>query len=73
MHKNTSSCDRRSGQAIIYSVFLCFNYAVLMDKKIRVAIYEDNAGLREILAAIIRESEDFELAGTAHLRMLLIM
>lgn len=34
-----------------------------MDQKIRVAIYEDNAGLREILAAIIRESEDFELAG----------
>lgn len=34
-----------------------------MDPKIRVAIYEDNAGLREILAAIIRESEDFELAG----------
>lgn len=34
-----------------------------MDKKIRVAIYEDNAGLREILAAIIRESDDFELAG----------
>ena len=34
-----------------------------MDSKIRVAIYEDNAGLREILAAIIRESDDFELAG----------
>lgn len=31
--------------------------------KIRVAVYEDNAGLREILAAIIRESADFELAG----------
>jgi DNA-binding NarL/FixJ family response regulator len=34
-----------------------------MVQKIRVAIYEDNAGLREILSAIIRESEDFELAG----------
>jgi DNA-binding NarL/FixJ family response regulator len=32
-------------------------------KQIRVAIYEDNKALREILAAIIRESEDFELAG----------
>ncbi|MBK8625302.1 MAG: response regulator transcription factor [Saprospiraceae bacterium] len=31
--------------------------------KIKVAIYEDNAGLREILASIIRESEEFELAG----------
>nr|HMU03466.1 response regulator transcription factor [Saprospiraceae bacterium] len=30
---------------------------------IRVAIYEDNGGLREILASIIRESEEFELAG----------
>jgi len=34
-----------------------------MGNKIRVAIYEDNAGLREILASIIRESEEFELAG----------
>ena len=30
---------------------------------IRVAIYEDNAGLREVLASIIRESSEFELAG----------
>lgn len=35
----------------------------MMGNKIRVAIYEDNAGLREILASIIRESEEFELAG----------
>jgi len=34
-----------------------------MSNLIKVAIYEDNAGLREILASIIRESEDFELAG----------
>jgi DNA-binding NarL/FixJ family response regulator len=34
-----------------------------MGNKIRVAIYEDNGGLREILASIIRESEEFELAG----------
>jgi DNA-binding NarL/FixJ family response regulator len=34
-----------------------------MGNKIRVAIYEDNAGLREILASIIRESDEFELAG----------
>lgn len=34
-----------------------------MSIKIRVAIYEDNAGLRDILASIIRESEEFELAG----------
>jgi DNA-binding NarL/FixJ family response regulator len=31
--------------------------------KIRVAIYEDNNGLREILASIIRDSVEFELAG----------
>ncbi len=30
---------------------------------IKVAIYEDNSGLREVLATIIRESADFELAG----------
>lgn len=30
---------------------------------IKVAIYEDNAGLREILASVIRESSGFELAG----------
>jgi len=30
---------------------------------IKVAIYEDNTGLRDILASIIRESEEFELAG----------
>jgi DNA-binding NarL/FixJ family response regulator len=34
-----------------------------MEQKIRVAVYEDNAGLREILASIIRESAEFELAG----------
>lgn len=34
-----------------------------MSNLIRVAIYEDNAGLREILASIIRESDEFELAG----------
>jgi DNA-binding NarL/FixJ family response regulator len=34
----------------------------IMDR-IRVAIYEDNAGLREILASIIRDSQEFELAG----------
>lgn len=34
-----------------------------MHPVIRVAIYEDNAGLREILTSIIRESEEFELAG----------
>jgi DNA-binding NarL/FixJ family response regulator len=32
-------------------------------ERIRVAIYEDNNGLREILASIIRESAEFELAG----------
>ncbi len=32
-------------------------------QKIKVAIYEDNNGLREILSSIIRESEEFELAG----------
>lgn len=31
--------------------------------KIKVAIYEDNSGLREVLATIIRTSENFELAG----------
>ncbi|MBK9736486.1 MAG: response regulator transcription factor [Saprospiraceae bacterium] len=31
--------------------------------RIKVAIYEDNNGLREILSSIIRESEEFELAG----------
>ncbi|MBC7883843.1 MAG: response regulator transcription factor [Saprospiraceae bacterium] len=30
---------------------------------IKVAIYEDNNGLREILSSIIRESDEFELAG----------
>lgn len=30
---------------------------------IKVAIYEDNTGLRDVLATIIRESADFELAG----------
>ncbi len=30
---------------------------------IKVAIYEDNAGLREVLAKVIRTSPDFELAG----------
>lgn len=30
---------------------------------IKVAIYEDNIGLRDILSTIIRESENFELAG----------
>lgn len=30
---------------------------------IRVAIYEDNVGLRDILASIIRDSDGFELAG----------
>lgn len=30
---------------------------------IKVAVYEDNSGLREILSTIIRESEDFELVG----------
>lgn len=30
---------------------------------IKVAIYEDNTGLREVLATIIRESEETELAG----------
>lgn len=30
---------------------------------IKVAIYEDNQGLRDVLAKIIRESDDFELAG----------
>jgi len=30
---------------------------------IKVAIYEDNVGLRDILSSVIRESEDFELAG----------
>lgn len=32
-------------------------------KTIRVAIYEDNVALRDILATIIRTSEGFELAG----------
>ena len=31
--------------------------------KIKVAIYEDNGSLRDILANIIRDSEEFELAG----------
>ena len=31
--------------------------------RIRVAIYEDNNSLREILSSIIRESSEFELAG----------
>ena len=30
---------------------------------IKVAIYEDNKGLRDVLTNIIRESEEFELAG----------
>lgn len=30
---------------------------------IKVAIYEDNAGLREVLAKVIRTNGDFELAG----------
>jgi DNA-binding NarL/FixJ family response regulator len=30
---------------------------------IKVAIYEDNAGLREVLAKVIRSNQDFELAG----------
>ena len=30
---------------------------------IKVAIYEDNSGLREVLSTIIRESAEFELAG----------
>lgn len=30
---------------------------------IKVAIYEDNTGLREVLATLIRESEETELAG----------
>jgi DNA-binding NarL/FixJ family response regulator len=30
---------------------------------IKVAIYEDNAGLREVLAKVIRTNTDFELAG----------
>ena len=30
---------------------------------IKVAIYEDNNGLRDVLSCIIRESEEFELAG----------
>ncbi len=34
-----------------------------MSDLIRVAIYEDNAGLREVLASIIRESDEFVLAG----------
>ena len=34
-----------------------------MSNLIRVAIYEDNAGLREILASIIRDSDEFELSG----------
>ncbi|MBK8668677.1 MAG: response regulator transcription factor [Saprospiraceae bacterium] len=31
--------------------------------KIKVALYEDNAGLRETLASIIRDSDEFVLAG----------
>ncbi|MBK9256895.1 MAG: response regulator transcription factor [Saprospiraceae bacterium] len=31
--------------------------------KIKVAVYEDNIGLRDILTSIIRETEDLELAG----------
>jgi DNA-binding NarL/FixJ family response regulator len=44
------------------TIFVTLNVTV-MSNKIRVAIYEDNAGLREILASIIRESEEFELTG----------
>ncbi len=43
---------------------LIFNIFVEnVQKVIKVAIYEDNAGLREVLANIIRTSPDFELAG----------
>lgn len=44
-------------------VFLRNKHFVAGVDKIKVAIYEDNTGLREILASVIRESEDFELAG----------
>ena len=44
------------------TIFASIN-ETMMGNKIRVAIYEDNAGLREILASIIRESEEFDLAG----------
>jgi DNA-binding NarL/FixJ family response regulator len=44
-------------------LFLRFISKTFMSHLIRVAIYEDNAGLRDILSSIIRESEDFELAG----------
>lgn len=30
---------------------------------IKVSIYEDNTGLREVLTSVIRDSEEFELAG----------
>jgi DNA-binding NarL/FixJ family response regulator len=35
----------------------------MSSSKIKVALYEDNAGLRETLASIIRDSEEFVLAG----------
>lgn len=44
-------------------LLLRFISKTFMSHLIRVAIYEDNAGLRDILSSIIRESEDFELAG----------
>lgn len=44
------------------TIFASIN-ETMMGNKIRVAIYEDNAGLREILASIIRESEEFDIAG----------
>ncbi len=45
------------------SIFALLLTTATMSDPIRVAIYEDNTGLREILASIIRESEEFELAG----------
>lgn len=44
-------------------LLLRFISTTFMSHLIRVAIYEDNAGLRDILSSIIRESDDFELAG----------
>jgi len=32
-------------------------------KKIKVALYEDNVGLRDVLADVVRSSSEFELAG----------
>ena len=53
--------NRYSIRVIMHS-FVLINRTIIVNR-IKVAIYEDNAGLREILSSIIRDSEEFELAG----------